>query len=160
MLVTLLLASALTIQDYATMPLISSPMISPDGKRIVYVLSRADMERSVYDTDLWLIGVDGSNDTRLTRSLSTNNHPRWSPDGRRIAFLSDRDGGRLAIWTIGANGGEAEKITTEKSSISDFEWSPDGKAIAFVMREPLPAEKEDFRVVGNDPRPPHLYLLH
>lgn len=160
MLTTLLLASALTIQDYATMPLISSPMISPDGKRIVYVLSRADLERSVYDTDLWLIGVDGSNDTRLTRSLSTNNHPRWSPDGTRIAFLSDRDGGRNAIWMIAANGGEAEKITTEKSSISDFEWSPDGKNIAFVMREPLPAEKEDVRVVGDDPRPPHLYLLN
>jgi len=160
MLATILLASALTIQDYATMPLVSSPVISPDGKRIVYVLSRADLERSVYDTDLWLIGVDGSNDTRLTRSLSTNNHPRWSPDGTRIAFLSDRDGGRNAIWVIAANGGEAEKITSEKSSISDFEWSPDGKSIAFVMREPAPTEKEDFRVVGDDPRPPHLYLLN
>jgi dipeptidyl aminopeptidase/acylaminoacyl peptidase len=160
MLATLLLASALTIQDYATMPLNSSPMISPDGKRIVYVLSRADLERSVYDTDLWLIGVDGSNDTRLTHSLSTNNHPRWSPDGSRIAFLSDRDGARNAIWIIGPNGGEAEKLTTEKSPISGFEWSPDGKVIAFTMREPPPAEKEDSRVVGDDPRPPHLYLLN
>ncbi|MDQ6802941.1 MAG: S9 family peptidase [Acidobacteriota bacterium] len=160
MLATLLLASALTIQDYATMPLVSSPMISPDGKRIVYALSRADLERSVYDTDLWIIGVDGSNDTQLTRSPSTNNHPRWSPDGNRIAFLSDRDGGRNAIWIIGANGGEAEKITSEKGGISDFEWSPDGKVIAFVMREPPPAEKEDFRLVANDPRPPHLYLLN
>jgi dipeptidyl aminopeptidase/acylaminoacyl peptidase len=159
MLATLLLASALTIQDYATMPMLTSPMISPDGKRIAYVVSRADLERSVYDSDVWLIGVDGSNDTRLTRNPSTNNHPRWSPDGSRIAFLSDRDGGRLGIWTIGANGGESEKLTTEKSSVSDFEWSPDGKTIAFVMREPLPTEKEDFRVVGNETRPPHLYLL-
>src|SRR6266849_8207934 len=105
MLATLLLASALTIQDYATMPTITSPMISPDGKRIAYVVSRADLERSVYDSDVWLIGVDGSNDTRLTRNPSTNNHPRWSPDGSRIAFLSDREGGRLGIWVIGANGG-------------------------------------------------------
>jgi dipeptidyl aminopeptidase/acylaminoacyl peptidase len=159
MIATLLLASALTIQDYATMPTITSPMISPDGKRIAYVVSRADLERSVYDSDVWLIGVDGSSDTRLTRNPSTNNHPRWSPDGSRIAFLSDREGGRLGIWIIGANGGEAEKITTEKSGISDFEWSPDGKTIAFVMREPVPMEKEDFRVVGNETRPPHLYLL-
>jgi dipeptidyl aminopeptidase/acylaminoacyl peptidase len=159
MLATLLLASALTIQDYATMPLITAPVISPDGKRIAYVVSRADLERSVYDSDLWLIGIDGANDTQLTRSMSTNNHPRWSPDGSRIAFLSDREGGRNAIWIINTNGGEPERLTAEKVGISDFEWSPDGKTIAFVMREAAPTEKEDFRVVGNDPRPPHLYLI-
>src|SRR2546430_17081920 len=112
MLATLLLASALTIQDYATMPLISSPMISPDGKRIVYVLSRADLERSVYDSDLWLIGVDGSNDTQLTRSNSANNHPRWSPDGTPIAFLSYRDAGRNELWATGATAGAADKRPT------------------------------------------------
>ena len=159
MFAALLLASALTIQDYATMPLIASPVISPDGRRIAYVVSRADLERSVYDTDLWLINADGSGDTQLTRANGTNNHPRWSPDGTRIAFLSDRDGGRLAIWIIGPNGGEAEKLTNEKSAISDFEWSPDGKSIAFIMRDPPAAAKEDVRVVGNDPRPPHLDLL-
>lgn len=159
MFATLLLAAALTIHDYATMPAISSPLFSPDGKRIVYVVTLADMDRSVYQSDLWLIGADGSNDIQLTRSGATNNHPRWSPDGSKIAFLSDREGGRNAIWIIGANGGEAERLTDEKGGISDFEWSPDGKTIAFIMREAPPTQKEDFRVVGDDPRPPHLYLI-
>ena len=82
MFATALLAAALTIQDYATMPAISSPLISPDGMRIVYVVTRADMDRSVYDSDLWLAGVDGSTDIQLTRSNSTNNHPRWRRECR------------------------------------------------------------------------------
>ncbi|HKO02461.1 MAG TPA: S9 family peptidase [Thermoanaerobaculia bacterium] len=159
MFATALLAAALTIQDYATMPAISSPIISPDGKRIVYVATRADMERSAYDSDLWLAGVDGLNDIQLTHSNSTNNHPRWSPDGSRIAFISDRDEKRNAVWIIGANGGEAEKLTNERGGINDFEFSPDGKTIAFTMRDGPPAEKEDFRVVGSETRPSHLYLI-
>ncbi|HMC22567.1 MAG TPA: S9 family peptidase, partial [Thermoanaerobaculia bacterium] len=159
MFATLLLATALTIQDYATMPTISSPMIAPDGKRIAYVLTRADMERSVYNSDVWLIGADGTNDIQLTHSTGTDNHPRWSPDGSKIAFLSDRDGGRNAIWVIPANGGESEKLTNEKGGIADFEWSPDGMTIAFAMRDAPPTEKEDFRVVGADGRPSNVYLL-
>ena len=161
MLAALLLATALplTIQDYATMPGVSSPRFSPDGKRIAYVVTRADMDRSVYDSDLWLVGVDGSNDMQLTRGRGADNHPRWSPDGTRIAFLSERDGPRAEIWMIGATGGEAEKLTDEKNGISDFEWSPDGKTIAFVMRDPTQSEREDVRVVGQDVRYAHLYLL-
>src|SRR5207237_504391 len=104
MFATVLLAAALTIQDYATMPAISSPIISPDAKRIIYVVTRADMERSVYDSDLWLAGVDGSSDIQLTHNNSTNNHPRWSPDGSRIAFISDRDEKHNAIRIIEPNG--------------------------------------------------------
>ncbi len=150
---------ALTVEDYATMPTISSPQLSPDGTRIAYVVTHADMERSVYDADLWIINSDGTKDTQLTRAHGSDNHQRWSPDGSRIAFLSDREAGRNAIWMLDANGGEPENITNEKGSISDFEWSPDGKAIAFVMRDPAPAEREDVRVVGENIRYAQVYLF-
>ena len=153
-----LLATALTIPEIATMPFISSPAISPDAKRIVYVASRADMDRKAYDSDLWLVGVDGSNDMQLTRSNSANFHPRWSPDGSRIAFLSDRDGGRNAIWIINAASGEPERLTNDKGAVSDFEFAPDGKTIAYTMRDAA-NDKEDVRVVGEDLRPSRLYLL-
>ncbi|HUJ15104.1 MAG TPA: S9 family peptidase [Thermoanaerobaculia bacterium] len=153
-----LLATALTIHDIATMPSPSTPILSPDAKRVVYVLTRADMERSAYDADLWLAATDGSFDLQLTRSNATSNHPRWSPDGKTIAFLSDRDGGRNAIWIIGANGGEAQKLTDEKGGIGDFEFSPDGKTIAFTMRDAAPNDKYE-RVVGEQSRPSQLYLL-
>jgi dipeptidyl aminopeptidase/acylaminoacyl peptidase len=158
MFATFLLATALTIPEIATMPNLSSPVLSPDGKRIVYVVSRADMERKVYDSDLWLAGADGSSDIQLTRSIGMSNHPRWSPDGSRIAFLSDRFEHRNAIWVINAAGGEAEKLTNEKGVIGDFEFAPDGKSIAFTMRDAA-GEHEDVRVVDVDRRPSHLYLI-
>ena len=158
MFATALLAAALTIPEIATMPFISSPAISPDAKRIVYVATRADMDRKAYDSDLWVVGVDGSNDMQLTRSNSANFHPRWSPDGLKIAFLSDRDGGHNAIWVINAASGEAERLTNEKGVVSDFEFAPDGKTIAFTMRDAT-NDKEDVRVVGADVRPSRLYLL-
>ena len=159
MLAALLLASALTIDDYATMPTISGTQFAPDGKRIAYVVTRADMERSVYDSDIWIVDLDGSHDIQLTRSKGSDNHPRWSPDGTKLAFLSDRDGGRNAIWLINPAGGEPEKLTSERGAISDFEWSPDGKTMALVMRDPAPAEREDVRVVGEGTRYAHLFML-
>jgi dipeptidyl aminopeptidase/acylaminoacyl peptidase len=161
MLFALLFAAALplTIEDYATMPTISGTQLSPDRKYVAYVLNRADMERSVYDADIWLVDANGQRDVQLTRAKGADNHPRWSPDSKQIAFLSDRDGGRSAIWLAEVNGGEPERLTNEKGPISDFEWSPDGKTIAFVMREPAPTEREDVRVVGKDTRFAHVYLL-
>ena len=159
MFVSVLLATALTIPEIATMPTLSSPVLSPDGKRIVYVVSRADMERKVYDFDLWLAAVDGSSDIQLTRGIGTSNHPRWSPDGSRIAYLSDRFEHRNAIWMIDAAGGESEKVTNEKGVIGDFEFAPDGKTVAFTMRDAAPVEREDVRVVDADRRPAHLYLM-
>jgi dipeptidyl aminopeptidase/acylaminoacyl peptidase len=160
MIAALLLAAALplTIEDYATLPTISSPRFSPDGARVAYVVTRADMDRSVYDADLWLVDAAGTTNVQLTRARGNDNHPRWSPDGKRIAFLSERDG-RAAIWTMAPDGGEPEKLTSEETAIAGFEWSPDGKTIAFVMRDRAPADREDVRVVGENTRFLHIYLF-
>jgi Tol biopolymer transport system component len=102
----LLLAATLTVEDYATMPQIAAPQWSPDGTRIAYVVTKADLTHSVYDSDLWIIDADGKNDRRLTFANGADFRPRWSPDGTRIAFLSDR-GGRNAIYLLDPRGGEA-----------------------------------------------------
>src|SRR5688572_33369806 len=122
MLLALLLASTLTIEDYATMPGLSKPRLSPDGTRIAYVVSRADLKRSVYDTDVWVVRSDGSGDRQLTRSESADVNPQWSPDGKRLAFLSDREGGKHAIWLIDPDGGEARRLTTEPTAIREYLW--------------------------------------
>lgn len=158
-------AAPLTVEDYATIPAVGSPRISPDGRRVAYTLTRADLTRSDYDTDLWLVNTDGSHSLQLTRSKGDEEHPRWSPDGSRLAFLSDREG-RSAIYVIDPDGGEAERLTDEPAGIYSFEWSPDGKTIAFLRQDPASEaevkrikERDDARVVGENLRSSHVYLL-
>jgi dipeptidyl aminopeptidase/acylaminoacyl peptidase len=176
----LLLAATLTVDDYVTMPSPSTPRVAPDGKRVAYVLTRADMTRGVYDSDIWLVDTDdaphpqplsprggekvaggrvrGARDIQLTRSPGVDNTPKWSPDGSTIAFLSDRDG-RAAVWTLDLGGGEPRKLNAESTGVRDFEWSPDGTRIAFVMPDPAPPEDKDAPHVAGEPaRQSHLYL--
>jgi dipeptidyl aminopeptidase/acylaminoacyl peptidase len=150
-------AATFTIDDYATVRSIATPRFSPDGTRIAYVVTRASMARGVYDSDVWIVGADGSGDTQLTRGSGADNDPKWSPDGTRVGFLSDRDG-KTALFVIDVRGGEAEKITKEAGAVSTFAWSPDGKSIAFVASDAKSNEREDFHVVGESTSHRHLYL--
>ena len=160
----LLLAATLSVEDYAVMPQVAAPRWSPDGTHIAYVVTKADLARSVYDSDVWMIDADGRNDRRLTFANGVDFRPRWSPDGTRIAFLSDR-GGRNAIYILDASGGEARAFTSEPTPVREFEWSPDGKQIAFTRideateeEEKRIATKDDARVIDEGTRQVHLYL--
>ncbi|HEX8171317.1 MAG TPA: S9 family peptidase [Thermoanaerobaculia bacterium] len=162
---TSVLAQPLTVEDYATMPQLATPRWSPDGTRIAYVVTRADLARSAYDSDVWVIDTAGTNALQLTRGSGTDARPRWSPDGTQLAFLSDRNG-TPQIFAIGARGGEARALTSEPSAIREFEWSPDGATIAFTRAdEPSPeeqkriAEKNDAHVEGEGIKYVHLYAL-
>jgi dipeptidyl aminopeptidase/acylaminoacyl peptidase len=161
----LLAATTLSVEDYATMQVLSSPRFSPDGKRIAYVVTRADMTRSVYDADIWTIEADGRNNLQLTRGPGADFQPRWSPDGVLLGFLSDRDG-KQAIFLVAAAGGEAVRLTAESSQIHDFQWSPDSKSIAFTMSDPPTTdeerrahERDDAHVVGENRKQSHLYVI-
>lgn len=138
----------LTVDDYVTMPAPSHPRLSPDGKRVVFVLRSGDLDRNDYDADLWLVNADGSNPFSLAHSSRSETMPRWSPDGRRIAFLSSR-GGSTQIWSIDPDGGEAARLSSHPSGIQQFAWSPDGSKIAFVASEP-PSDEWRHRVEARD----------
>ncbi|MCP2521160.1 S9 family peptidase, partial [SCandidatus Aminicenantes bacterium Aminicenantia_JdfR_composite] len=77
----------------------------------------------------------------MTNSPKRDYYPRWSPDGSKIAFLSDRDG-KTQIWIINPFGGEAEKLTNSKTGVKSFKWFPDSKKIAYLATEPLTEEEE------------------
>ncbi|WP_129646295.1 S9 family peptidase [Peristeroidobacter agariperforans] len=113
--------------------------ISPDGSRVVYELTRTDVAQDKYERDLWLI--EGEKDPRpFVTGAGDDSRPRWSPDGKRLAFVSTRQG-RPQIFVLEMSGGEAWRLTNEPSGVGGFAWAPDSSRIAYLARPAMPAPK-------------------
>ena len=126
--------SNIKFEDYLSLRNLGNPIISPDGKNVVFSVTTVDWKENAYDTEIWL-SKNKQAPFQLTRttkgsSLSAN----WSPDNKWIAFLADR-GDKNQIYVIRAEGGEAQAITKEEEGINNFNWSPDGKTLAILMNE-------------------------
>ncbi len=115
------------------------PRLSPDGRLVAYVVTRIDQEENAYRSAIWLAPVDGSEEPRQFSSGERRDlSPRWSPDGRWLAFVSTRDGeeekAKGQLYVVPAHGGEARKLTSGDESVESIAWSPDSSRIAFARR--------------------------
>ncbi len=124
---------AMTIDDLLAVKSVSDPQASPDGKLVAYVVSEVDRAAEKSNSDLYLVQVAGGEPRRLTTSPGADNHPRWSPDGKTIAFNSTR-GGSMQVWLLPVDGGEARQVTKLAVDASGPIWSPKGDTIAFAAR--------------------------
>src|SRR5947209_8194720 len=160
----------ITLDEFFNSVSFSSVKLSPDGNLVVIGTERADWDRQIFSKDLWLYRGAGDNGTLIQLTQSGHDtHPQWSPDGRWIAFLSDRksdtenadedsgdasskkDEGVDQIYLIDPHGGEAFAVTSGAEEVHAFSWSADSKTLYFATRNPwTKAQKDEYRKQWKD----------
>src|SRR5947209_13626256 len=151
---------------------VREPQISPDGAWVAHTVSTPDTAEDRNKSAVWMASWDGTHNVRLTTSKPGENTPRWSPDGRWLAFLSSREDEHTQLWLLDRLGGEGRKATTLQSDVDDYVWAPDGKRIVLVAEDadtakpktppPIVIDRFQFKqdeggYLGKQRR--HLYLL-
>jgi dipeptidyl aminopeptidase/acylaminoacyl peptidase len=157
-------AKLLTPEASLNLRSISDLQFSPDGARVAFVVSDPPKgERRA--RHIWLYEKKLGVVRQFTFSAKDETSPRWCPDGKQIAFLSNRED-QQQIYVMRAEGGEAAAVTKGKRSVQSFAWSPDGRQIAFIApdaktdaEEKKEKDKDDARVVDKDDKQPRLWLL-
>lgn len=139
-----------TAEDSVLLKRPNDAQISPDGKHIAFFYNETQLKTTPRNTDIWVVPTAGGAPRKLTNAPKSDSRPRWSPDGKWIAFLSDRgESGKNQIYLIRFDGGEAVALTNEKNAVSNHAWSPDGKRIAFMMTD-SPSEEETKKINEKD----------
>lgn len=126
----------LSPDDFYHLRDVTGPRVSPDGKWVAYEVKIAEREKDRVQGDLFMVPLAGGAPLRLTSTVKeSESSPRFSPDGRYLAFLSSREGKTTQVWLLDRRGGEAVKLTSYKADVSDLAWSPDGKRLALVVAD-------------------------
>ncbi len=136
----------LGVVDMIQLPAIQDPQLSPDGTRILFVMDAPDWKANRRVGHVYRINADGTGQVQLTYGERGESSPRWSPDGRRIAFLSRRgDDSHTQLYLLDAEGGEARRVMAHPTAPSDLTWAPDSRLVFFtapVAPSPAAAEKQ------------------
>jgi dipeptidyl aminopeptidase/acylaminoacyl peptidase len=130
---------------------VSDPRISPDGRTVLFVVTERDLEKNDFEQQIWRYDARTASSIKLTVSGSRNHSPRWSPDGSRFAFLSNRSD-ESQVFVMDPTGGEAQALTQHETAVNRFRWSPDGAKIAFAAVDPKSADQKKEEEAGNDAR--------
>ena len=139
---------AVTVDDLGRIRDVRDPQRSPDGRWVACTVGTVNVGKDKRDTDIWMTSWDGAEQVRVTSSPDRESTPRWSPDGRFLAFLRTRAddagddgaidddweeaGATAQVWLLNRAGGEAEKLTDLPGGVSGFEWSPDSRRLVLV----------------------------
>ncbi len=136
---------ATTVDDVFEIRDVQDPQITADGKWVAYTVSTMSLKEDKTETRIWMAPLPGGDAVVMTAPKESSSHPRWSADGKYLAFLSKRGEGKTQVWLLNRMGGEAQQLTETIQDVDDFAWSPDSKRIALVLQDPSPEELEEAK---------------
>jgi dipeptidyl aminopeptidase/acylaminoacyl peptidase len=157
----------MTAVDLIDVPRLSDPQLSPDGTHVVFLRSDADWHANKRIAHIWRAAVATGETTQLTAGAEGETSPRWSPDGRTVAFIAKRAGDDVAqIYVLPVAGGEAARLTAHDAAPTALAWQPDGRALLFVAPEAKTAAekarekaKDDVYAFDEDYKQAHLWRV-
>jgi dipeptidyl aminopeptidase/acylaminoacyl peptidase len=141
---------AITVDDVFEIREVRDPQITEDGKWVAYTVSTASLKEDKTETRIWMAPAGGGDAVVMTAEKVSSSHPRWSPDGKFLAFLSMRNEGKTQVWLLNRMGGEAQQLTDAIQDVDDFAWSSDSKRLVLVLRDPSPQELDEAKTREKD----------
>ena len=132
----------ITIDDLFQIREVSDPQQSPDAQFVAYTVKTLSLKEDKSEERIWTVPTStaGADAIPMTAEGVSSSHPRWSPDGKYLAFLSARNEGKAQVWLLNRSGGEAQRLTDTPQDVDDFAWSPDGTRLVVILRDPSEEE--------------------
>src|ERR1700726_446684 len=151
----------ITVDDLFQIREVSDPQLSTDAQSVAYTVKTLLLKEDKPEERIWEVPTAGGDAIPMTAESVSSSHPRWSPDGKYLAFLSARNEGKTQIWLLNRSGGEAQRLTDTPQDVDDFVWSPDSTRLVVILRDPSEEElaaakikdKEKEGAVDKDKKP-------
>jgi len=132
----------ITVDDYFQIQTVHDPQLSLDAQWVAYAVDKSTLKTDKNETRIWIIPTSGGDALPMTAEGVSSSHPRWSPDGKFLAFVSTRQGSKPQVWLLNRQGGEAQRLTDLVPYLIDFAWSPDGHKMVLLLKDPKPEDLE------------------